>query len=276
MARARNIKPGFFKNADLVELPVEARLLFIGLWTLADRAGRLEDRPKQIKMELFPADSIDVDACLDGLQRWGFILRYEVDGRRLLQVVNFDKHQNPHRDEKVSALPAPDGSFDAARCKHGASTVQPQKKDGSDTVGIGLIPDSLIPDSRSLIPDSGNPDTAAAPPSAPKRAASDYSPEFEEAWESLPRRPNDSKADAFKAWKARLKDGKTAEAMTAGAARYAAYCRAEGTEAQYVKQGATFFGPGLHFEAAWSSTKANKSAETRRLLGFGNQEVIDA
>ena len=56
MARARNIKPGFFRNSDLVELPMDARLLFIGLWTLADRMGRLEDRPKQIKMEIFPAE----------------------------------------------------------------------------------------------------------------------------------------------------------------------------------------------------------------------------
>ena len=41
MARARNIKPGFFRNADLAELTFEARLLFIGLWTLADSEGRL-------------------------------------------------------------------------------------------------------------------------------------------------------------------------------------------------------------------------------------------
>lgn len=150
MARARNIKPGFFKNADLVELPIAARLLFVGLWTLADRAGRLEDRPKQIKMELFPADAVDVDACLDGLQQWGFVVRYEIGGKRLLQVVNFDRHQNPHRDEKVSALPAPDGSLDVPPTKHGASTVQARCKDGSDTVPIGLIPDSLIPDSRNL------------------------------------------------------------------------------------------------------------------------------
>ena len=32
MARARNIKPSFFLNEDIVELPCEARLLFIGLW----------------------------------------------------------------------------------------------------------------------------------------------------------------------------------------------------------------------------------------------------
>ena len=64
MARARNIKPSFFTNEDLVELSFETRLLFIGLWTLADRAGRLEDRPKRIKMAVFPADSVDVERSL--------------------------------------------------------------------------------------------------------------------------------------------------------------------------------------------------------------------
>ena len=52
MARARSLKPGFFRNADLVELPMEARLMFAGLWVLADREGRLEDRPKQIKIDI--------------------------------------------------------------------------------------------------------------------------------------------------------------------------------------------------------------------------------
>ena len=66
MARARNIKPSFFTNEDLVELPFEDRLLFIGLWTLADREGRLEDRPKRIKMAVFPADNVDVDAQVIG------------------------------------------------------------------------------------------------------------------------------------------------------------------------------------------------------------------
>ena len=150
MARARNIKPGFFKNADLVELTMEARLLFIGLWTLADRAGRLEDRPKQIKMELFPADSVDVDECLEGLKNWKFIARYQVASLRLIQVLNFHKHQNPHRDERVSVLPAQDGTFDEAPKKHGANTVQAPCEEAASTVAIGLIPDSL-----NLIPDSG-------------------------------------------------------------------------------------------------------------------------
>lgn len=109
MARARNIKPGFFRNADLVELPVETRMLFIGLWTLADREGRLEDRPRQIKMEIYPADQFDVDLMLGQLQDGGFIVRYEVGGRRFIEVTNFIKHQDPHYKEKASEFPPPPG-----------------------------------------------------------------------------------------------------------------------------------------------------------------------
>lgn len=154
MARARNIKPGFFRNADLVELSVETRLLFIGLWTIADRDGRLEDRPKQIKMELFPEDSVDCNVMLDSLAASGMIARYEVDGKRYLQVINFTKHQNPHRDEKASTIPAQ--FVDVAQTieeteKHDASMMQAPCKDDANTMAIGLNPDSLIPD--SLIPE---------------------------------------------------------------------------------------------------------------------------
>lgn len=150
MARARNIKPGFFRNADLVELPFEARLLFIGLWTLADREGRLEDRPKQIKMEVFPADNVDCDALIEQLASIGVVARYTHDGKRYLQVVNFCKHQNPHRDEKPSTIPDQSGNLAAPKetpTKHRANTVQAQWDDGANTVAIGLIPDSLIPES---------------------------------------------------------------------------------------------------------------------------------
>lgn len=172
MARARNIKPGFFRNADLVELPMEARLLFIGLWTLADREGRLEDRPKQIKMEIFPADSVDCDALLMQLASTGMVARYEVDGKRYLQVVNFTKHQNPHRDEKASTVPDQEGNLATpapAPKKHGANTVQAPGEDDASTVAIGLIPDPgfLIPDSSTEAKASLSPDKSDAVPHCP-------------------------------------------------------------------------------------------------------------
>jgi hypothetical protein len=49
MARSRNIKPGFFTNDELAECHPLGRLLFAGLWTIADKEGRLDDRPKKLK-----------------------------------------------------------------------------------------------------------------------------------------------------------------------------------------------------------------------------------
>lgn len=90
MARARNIKPGFFDNEILGELPALTRLLFIGLWCLADREGRLQDRPKRIKKELLGYDDVtadDVDAMLQQLHDNEFIQRYEIAGEKYIQVM---------------------------------------------------------------------------------------------------------------------------------------------------------------------------------------------
>lgn len=84
------------------------------------------------------------------------------------------------------------------------------------------------------------------------KPASKYTPEFEEAWTLYPTRPGNSKAAAFKAWAARLKAGATALEMIDGTAKYAAYVKAERTEPNYIKQAATFYGPGEHFTADWT------------------------
>ncbi len=102
--RIRTIKPQFFKNDELAELPMSARLLFIGLWTLADSEGRLEDRPRRIRAEIFPFDNIDADDLLSRLQSAGFIIRYTSSSggqntergfgeMKVIQIVNFRKHQ---------------------------------------------------------------------------------------------------------------------------------------------------------------------------------------
>lgn len=143
MARSRNIKPGFFTNDALVELSFEVRLLFIGLWTLADREGRLEDRPKRIKMEIFPADSVDVDAGLRQLESAAFLERYEVGGVRIVQIVNFAKHQNPHQREAASQLPEKPSTTKAV--------PDPGQGDAEDVTSPADSP-LLIPDPPSLIP----------------------------------------------------------------------------------------------------------------------------
>ena len=99
MARARNIKPGFFKNEILGVADPLYSLLFEGLWVLADRSGRLEDRPLRIKGEVFPyREGLNVDAMLTWLESNGFIRRYTAQGKKCILVLEFVKHQNPHKN----------------------------------------------------------------------------------------------------------------------------------------------------------------------------------
>lgn len=99
------MKPGFFKNEELSELSAMHRLLFAGLWLMADKSGRLEDRPRRIKGELFPYENADVEPMLADLAAGGFLFRYVVKEIPIIQIVNFAKHQRPHKSEPVSQLP---------------------------------------------------------------------------------------------------------------------------------------------------------------------------
>ncbi len=109
--RARNIKPAYFDNEQIADLSMAARLLFISLWCQADRMGRLEDRPRRIKVKAFPFDVVDIEALLGEIAavtedgKPAFIERYSVGGKGLIQIVNFLKHQKPHGKEQASTIP---------------------------------------------------------------------------------------------------------------------------------------------------------------------------
>jgi len=140
--RARNIKPGFFKNEELAECSDKAQKLFIGLWCYADRDGRFEWRPKRIKAEIFPYDTrLNINKPLTELNEHGFIFKYGDYGL----VVHFSEHQNPHPHEAKSVISAPDPKTEYIQC-HGMSVTLHglSVKCNADS----LIPDSLIPDIR--------------------------------------------------------------------------------------------------------------------------------
>jgi len=113
MARIRYLKPDFFKDEGIKYLPFEARIFYAGLWCWADKEGRLEDRPERLKVEILPYDKVDVEKLLDLLskQKNGsnrpFIQRYELEGERYIQILNWKKHQKPHHTESESRIPIP-------------------------------------------------------------------------------------------------------------------------------------------------------------------------
>ena len=157
MARSRNIKPGLFKNEVLGVADPLYTLAFQGLWLLADREGRLEDRPLRIKAETFPyRETVDINSILDWLHDEGFIQRYQAGDKRYIQVLNFGRHQNPHKNETPSEIPA----FEDI---------------GSDTEIIGTHSEkigSTPADSLLLIPDSLNLNSDADASVVDRRAVS--------------------------------------------------------------------------------------------------------
>lgn len=125
MARARNIKPGFFLNPELSELPDRAKLLFIGIWCLCDSEGKMEWNPKRVRAELFPYD-VDTDCTVlaQCLHDAGFIQTYVVDDEWYLYVPKFSKHQNTHIKEQPRGFPNFSYTYIKAPCEYGASMVQ--------------------------------------------------------------------------------------------------------------------------------------------------------
>ncbi|WP_246887441.1 hypothetical protein [Pseudomonas protegens] len=151
MARARNIKPALFTNEILGVGHPLCTLLFQGLWLLADKEGRLEDRPLRIKAEIFPYREADVDAMLHWLAHKGFIVRYSASGKNYIEVVNFTKHQNPHKNEKDSEIPSiSEGCITSDILGTRSELIGTTRADSLSSDSDLLIPDVLIPDSKTL------------------------------------------------------------------------------------------------------------------------------
>lgn len=106
--RARTIKPGILSNEELAELGPFAYILLTALWMMADREGRLEDRPRRIWMKalaLWGATPENVENLLKALAEKGFIRRYVVKGEKYIQIHNWTRHAHIHPRECQSTIP---------------------------------------------------------------------------------------------------------------------------------------------------------------------------
>ena len=115
--RIRSIKPEFWRSDDIAALPISARLLFIGLWSYVDDNGVGWDKLPSIVADLFANDLVAdtaetlrrVNADLTQIQNAGLVTRYEVDGKPLLHITNWEKHQLVRNPSKGNCFPLPPG-----------------------------------------------------------------------------------------------------------------------------------------------------------------------
>lgn len=169
--------------------------------------------------------------------------------------------------------------------KRHSEWVKDDRKKPSTSPESGLVPNQdtspesglvLVPNQdRSVVPNQDTQKTTfqkttskdkhqGADKPAPRVPA-----EFAEFWLAYPKREgSNSKADALKAWNARIRAGVKAEDMLAGVKRYAAFCAAKGmVGTQYVKQASSFLGTGEHWAAEWAAAVSPASAPARQLPG---------
>lgn len=161
MPRIRTIKPEFWTSEKLAtRLPGpegrQARLLFIGLWNLAeDKTGVTRGNPAFLKGALFVYDddvtARDVERWLALLEAGGFIVRYQRDGSSYVWVRKFLDHQ---RIEKPSKATLPEPSEDEKRSSTAVSRSPP-----------GALPEPSRPE---VVSSKGREGRGKEPPQPPK------------------------------------------------------------------------------------------------------------
>lgn len=181
MARTRSLKPSFFANDLLAECDPMARLLFAGLWTIADRDGRMEYRPRRIKGALFPYDNCDIEQLVSQLAARGFVVVYRARGMNVLAIPTFGEHQRCHPDERSDELPGPDQAEETSVFpERNAKPGNPAQEPGNFPANCALYPSTFSPStSNPLIAPSTPQQRRCSKPPDPLRWSA------ESGWEGI-------------------------------------------------------------------------------------------
>ena len=108
-ARIRSIKPEIWQDEKVGDLSRDARVLLLGMVTMADDEGRLLATPMVLLGHVFPFDDDAqkrLPRWIDEIERSGIVLFYEHTGKPYAAFRNWRKHQKINR-ATPSALPAP-------------------------------------------------------------------------------------------------------------------------------------------------------------------------
>jgi hypothetical protein len=107
VSRIRSLKPSFFMSESVGAVSFAARLLFAGLWTLADREGRLVWKPRTIKAQIFPHDDgLEIAPLAEEIVAADLMRFYQDAHHTYAWLPGFTKHQRPHPKEPLSDIPA--------------------------------------------------------------------------------------------------------------------------------------------------------------------------
>lgn len=170
VSRIRTVKPDFFKHEALFDAEQETglplRIAFIGLWTVADKEGRFAWRPRPLKTDILPYDSVDFSRVLDALATRGFIVQYASKGELFGYIPSWKRHQVINNRESASVLPDPVDSIEetdasATREPRDTDLLKGKGREGkgkgnSETIVSGAdAPNVVVFDARKALFDDG-------------------------------------------------------------------------------------------------------------------------
>lgn len=97
MARKRMIDPNIWQSEDFSKLSTLGKLVFIGLFSLADDEGRGRSNPVYLKSTLFPYEegirSTDIDKTLSEISSNMSVIFYSCDGSSYYWLYNWNTWQ---------------------------------------------------------------------------------------------------------------------------------------------------------------------------------------
>lgn len=110
MARKRMIDPNIWQSEDFGKLSNLAKVVFIGLFSLADDEGRGRANPVYLRSTLFPYNekmrSTDVEVALSEISRNMSIVFYSCDGNNYYNLLSWNTFQKIDKptDSKIPAF----------------------------------------------------------------------------------------------------------------------------------------------------------------------------
>lgn len=165
----RVFKRNLVENERFGTLPLFAQHLFMMLCLLADDQGRLIGHPAFIRSRAFPYQDVSLSDVSDGLAALsaaGLILRYQAEGRELIQILTWWDDQSRMQWASPSEYPAPDGWEDRVRYRKGNQIVARNWSTRRASPPSPVSPPPSTPPSSSNNGAAGEPPAPGMPPEA--------------------------------------------------------------------------------------------------------------
>lgn len=249
MARIRSIKPGFWTDSKIVRLSCWARLFYIGTWNFAlCEKGHLPDDAFELKLQILPADNVNVEEILEELLVAGRIERRKTDdGSTYLMITRLPNHNksdarwatrchycNEENSEEKETSRRNSGEARREVGEH--AEKQPRKGIGREGKGYISASDEPMQEHDSF--------TLQEPLTEPTfQTGSDQDPRWVQFWAVYPRKQG--REEAREAWTNHVLGKGTykgepikkadADRIMAGVIAYAARVKRERTERKHIK-----------------------------------------